>query len=214
MTRKPLEFISGLAVFLVLWVGVMSAVRFHLLVPRPLLVWLSQSPNPQQALLSFGALVGIIIVALLRLGIEIPVLKPITSSDRVRAYLAGLPFWAVGTIFAISLAGLLIVFPSCQPPASVVFDVGGNTLHPSDVLAVKPGDSVTIAVKPIQDDVILSCEWQYAGDAFEMLGANNGCEINIEFARRPGEGFLTLLASQDFCRQSSVFSLRVQVNAP
>src|SRR5689334_244269 len=154
MTRKPLEIISGLAVFLVLWVAVMSAVRFHLLIPRPLLIWLSQSPNPQQALLSFGALAGIIIVALLRLGIEIPLLKPIISSDRVRAYLAGLPFWAIGTIFAVSLAGLLVVFPSCQPPASVVFDVGGTTLRPADILAVKPGDSVTVAVKPIQDDVI------------------------------------------------------------
>ncbi len=214
MTRKPLEFVSGLAVFFVLWVAVMSAVRFHLLVPRPLLVWLSQSPNPQQAVLSFGALAGIIVVALLRLGIEIPLLKPLISSDRVRVYLAGLPFWAIGTIFALSLAGLLVVFPSCQPPASVLFDVGGATLRPGDMLAVKPGDSVTVAVKPIQDDVILSCEWQYAGDAFETLGANNGCEINLEFARRPGEGFLTLLASQDFCSQSSVFSLRVQVNAP
>ncbi len=214
MTRKPLEFVSGLAVFFVLWVAVMSAVRFHLLIPRPLLVWLSQSPNPQQAVLSFGALAGIIVVALLRLGVEIPLLKPLISSERVRAYLAGLPFWAIGTIFAISLAGLLLVFPACQPPASVLFDVGGTTLRPMDVLAVKPGDSVTVAVKPIQDDVILSCEWQYAGDAFETLGANNGCEISLEFARRPGDGFLTLLASQDFCRQSSVFSLRVQVNAP
>ncbi len=214
MTRKPLEFISGLAVFLVLWVGVMSAVRFHLLVPRALLVWLSQSPDPQQAVLAFGALVGIMVVGLLRLGIEIPVLKPITSSDRVRAYLAGLPFWAIGTIFAVSLAGLLVVFPSCQPPASVLFDVGGTTLRPSDLLTVKSGDSLTIAVKPIKEDVILSCEWQYAGDAFDTLGANNGCEIKLEFARRPGDGFLTLLASQDFCSQSAVFSLRVQVDAP
>ena len=214
MTRKPLEFVSGLAIFLVLWVAVMSAVRFHLLIPRPLLVWLSQSPNPQQALLSFGALTAIITVALLRLGVEIPVIKPLTSSDRVRAYLAGLPFWAIGTIFAFSLAGLLLVFPSCQPPASVSFDVAGTTYHPADVLVVKPGDTLTVSVKPIQDDVILSCEWQYAGDAFDTLGANNGCEISLDFASHPGEGFLTLLASQDFCSQSSVFSLRVQVKAP
>ena len=214
MTRKPLEFVSGLAIFFVLWVAVMSAVRFHLLIPRPLLIWLSQSPNPQQAVLSFGALSAIIIVGLLRLGVEIPLLKPLISSERVKMYLAGLPFWAIGTIFAVSLAGLLVVFPSCQPPASVVFDVGGTTLHPADVLLVKPSDSVTISVKPLQDDVILSCAWQYAGNAFDTLGANNGCEIKLDFANHPGDGFLTLLASQDFCSQSSVFSLRVQVKAP
>jgi hypothetical protein len=214
MTRKPLEFVNGLAIFFVLWVAVMSAVRFHLLIPRPLLVWLSQSSNPQQAVLSFGALSAIIFVALLRLGVEIPLLKPLISSERVRIYLAGLPFWAIGTIFAVSLAGLLVVFPSCQPPASVTFDAGGNTLRPADVLVAKPGDTLTVSVKPLQDDVILSCEWQYAGNAFDTLGANNGCEINLDFASHPGDGFLTLLASQDFCSQSSVFSLRVQVKAP
>ena len=214
MMRKPLEFVSGLAVFLVLWAGAMGAVRFHLIFPRQLLVWLSQSPNPQQAVISFGALVSIGVMVLIRLGIEIPQLKPLISSESVRRYLGGLPFWAMGSIFALSMAGLLVVFPSCQPPPSVLFDVGGTTLHPADTLSAKPGESVTISVKPIQEDAILSCEWQYAGDAFDNLGANNGCEINIEFARRPGSGFLTLLTAQDFCRESSVFSLRVQVNAP
>src|SRR5258706_2355158 len=190
MTRKPLEFVSGLAVFFVLWVAVMSAVRFHLLIPRPLLVWLSQSPNPQQAVLSFGSVHGIIVVALLRLGVELPWLNPLISSERVRAYLAGLPFWTIGTIFAISLAGLLLVFPACQPPASVLFDVGGTTLRPMDVLAVKPGDSVTVAGQPIQDDVILSCEWQYARDAFEKLGANNCCEMHLVIYRPSGVCFL------------------------
>ena len=96
MMRKPLEFVSGLAVFLVLWAGAMGAVRFHLIFPRQLLVWLSQSPNPQQAVISFGALVSIGVMVLIRLGIEIPQLKPLISSESVRRYLGGLPFWAMG----------------------------------------------------------------------------------------------------------------------
>jgi hypothetical protein len=214
MSRKILEFISGLTVFLVLWAAAFGAARFHMLFPRQVLLWLSQSPNPLQAALSFSALVGSTALGLVRLGIEIPQLKVLIAAERVRKYFTGLPFWAIGVIFALSLTGLLTVFPSCQPPASVFFDVGQETLRPADTLTVKPGATVSIAVRPIQKDVILSCQWQYAGSAFETLGANNGCEIIVQFARQPGDGFLTLQASQDFCRQSTVFPLRVKVQAP
>src|SRR5258706_151484 len=100
MTRKPLEFVSGLAVFFVLWVAVMSAVRFHLLIPRPLLGLLSQGPPPQQAVFSWGALVGIIVVAGLRLGVEIPLLNPFISSTLVPSFLFFLPFSAFGLFLA------------------------------------------------------------------------------------------------------------------
>jgi hypothetical protein len=214
MSRKLIEFVSGLTVFLVLWAGAFGSIRFHLLFPHQVLIWLSQSPNPQQAVVSFSALVGSSALGLVRLGIEIPQLKLFFSVERIRKYFTGLPFWTIGIIFAFSLTGLLVVFPSCQPPASVLFNIGENTLRPTDTLIVHPGDTVSISVQPMQKDVILSCQWQYAGDAFEMLGTSNGCDIIVQFSRHPGDGYLTLQASQDFCGQSTVFPLRVQVETP
>jgi hypothetical protein len=71
-----------------------------MLFPRQVLLWLSQSPNPQQAVVSFSELVGSAALGLVRLGIEIPQLKLFFSVERIRKYFTGLPFWTIGFIFA------------------------------------------------------------------------------------------------------------------
>jgi hypothetical protein len=61
-----------------------------------------------QCMVSSGVLV------LLRLGIEVPRIKPFMASEAVRAYLAGIPLWVLGSIFAAAIGALFLVFPSCQ----------------------------------------------------------------------------------------------------
>jgi len=45
-------------------------------------------------------------------------------------------------------------------------------------------------------------------------GTVTACEINLEIAEEPGDGYLTLQTSQDFCAQSAIFSLRVITEIP
>lgn len=214
--REPFEIFRGLGMFLVLWAAALMAVRLQLIFPRSVVLWLSQSPNPQQALVAFCALVSSGILGLLRLGIEVPSIKMWITSETARTYITGFPFWALITIFAISVGALLLVFPACQPPAFVNFYVQGKSdlLRPNDVLVATPGEFVAITARPVQENTILSCNWQYIGDAFETIGASNGCEINLKLSGQPGNGLLTLQASQDFCNQSSIFSLGVEIKSP
>src|SRR5512144_270920 len=94
-TRKPLEVFRGLGMLLVLWAAALIAVRLQLVFPHSVVIWLSESPNPQRALVAFSALVSSGALALLRLGIEVPKIKPFMSSESVRAYLAGIPLWVL-----------------------------------------------------------------------------------------------------------------------
>jgi hypothetical protein len=155
-------------------------------------------------------------LGLLRLGIEVPPLKSLIASDTARVYIAGVPLWVLGCIFALAIGSLLLVFPACQPPSSVIFRVGGgqDTYRPNDTLVATPGKFMAITAEPIEHDAILSCKWQYIGETFETIGASRGCEINLQLSGKPGQGVLTLLASQDFCNQSSVFSLDIQIIEP
>ncbi|RPI90229.1 MAG: hypothetical protein EHM40_18855 [Chloroflexi bacterium] len=215
-TRKPLEIFRGLAMLLVLWAAVLIAVRLQLVFPRSVVVWLSESPNPQQALVAFSALVSSGVLALLRLGIEVPPIKPLIASETVRAYITGIPFWVLGSIFAVAIGALVLVFPACQSPAFVIFRVEGRpeTYRPNGTLVASPGEFLAITAEPFEENAILSCRWQYVGEAFETVGANTGCELNLKLSRQPGNGLLTLQASQDFCNQSSVFSLGIQIESP
>ena len=211
-TRKPLEIFRGLGLLLVLWAAALIAVRLQLVFPRSVVVWLSASPNPQQALVAFSALVSSGALGLLRLGIEVPKVKPLMASEAVRAYITGIPLWILGSISALAIGALFLVFPPCQSPTYVIFRVEGrpDAYRPGGTLLAKPNESLAITARPMQEDTILSCKWQYIGEAFETIGANNGCEINLKLSGQPGGGLLTLQASQDFCNQSSVFSLDVQ----
>ncbi|HKJ39037.1 MAG TPA: hypothetical protein VJ972_09695 [Anaerolineales bacterium] len=214
--RETFEIMRGLGLLLVLWAAALMAVRLQLLFPRSMIEWLGESPNPQKALVAFGALVSSGIVGLLRLGIEVPPIKPLVASETVRTYITGIPLWVLGSIFAVSVGALIIVFPACQPPAFVNFKVQGRqeTYRPNDTLMAVPDEFLAITAEPFQTDSILSCNWQYIGETFETIGSSSGCEIIVKLSGEPGVGLLTLQASQDFCNQSSVFSLNVQVTTP
>lgn len=216
MKREPLEIFRGLAMFLVLWAAALMAVRLQLLFPRSVIVWLSQSPNPQQALIAFCALISSGILALLRLGIEVPPIKPFFSAESFRTYITGIPLWVLGVTFAVSAGALLLVFPACQPPALITFQVQGReqAYSPSETIVAAPNEFLAITAKPFRSDTILSCKWQYIGKTFETIGSSTGCEIILKLSGEPGTGLLTLQTSQDFCNQSSVFSLNVQVTKP
>ena len=214
--RETFEIMRGIGLLLVLWAATLISVRLQLLFPRSVIEWLGESPNPQRALIVFGMLISSGLVVLLRLGIEIPKFKPLVASETVRTYITGIPLWMLAAIFAVSAGALMIVFPSCQPPSFVNFRVQGRQelYRPNDTLAAEPGEFLAIAAEPFQKDSILSCNWQYIGETFETIGSSSGCEIIVKLSGEPGVGLLTLQASQDFCNQSSVFSLNVQVSTP
>jgi hypothetical protein len=216
MKREPFEILRGLGLFLVLWATAVMAVRLQLVFPRSMIVWLSQSPNPQQALIAFGALFSSGALALLRLGIELPSIKLLVTSETVRTYLTGVPLWMLGSILAVSIGALVLVFPACQSPAFVTFHAEGRqeAFHPNDTLTAKPEEYLAVTAESAQADSILSCKWQYIGETFETIGASDGCDINLKLSGEPGNGLLTLQASQNFCNQSSVFSLGIQIVAP
>ena len=90
------------------------------------------------------------IVALLRLGIEIPQFKPLVASETIRTYITGIPLWILAGIFAISAGALMIVFPSCQPPAFVNFKVQGRQemYRPNDTLIAFPDEFLAITAEP------------------------------------------------------------------
>jgi hypothetical protein len=215
MARKPATFIRGLAVFIVLWVLILGVVQIRLGIPDAVIAWLSRSPNPMQALVAFSALLSSIIVGAVRLGIEFGPLKSFVSSQQLRIYLTGLPLWMIAIVFALSLAFLMLV-PTCQPPVSVLFEVNGReTLNPSEILVTKPGEMAVLKLKSSTEGEYFFCQWQYAGSAFDSMGTSTGaCEINVQFASQPGEGFLTVLVRQNLCTQSAVFPLSVKVTNP
>ncbi len=212
MKRTPQRYLSGLAVFIVLWVLIIGAVQIQLGVPTEIIAWLSRSPNPLQALIAFSALVSSIVVGSIRMGVEFGPFKWIMSSDRLRSYLIGLPLWFIAIVFAVSLAFLMLV-PTCQPPATVLFKVNGTeTFSPSQTLVVQPGESASIQLTATQSGGYLFCQWQSAGKAFPTsINTNGSCDISLQFADQPGDGFLTVLVRQNLCTQSAIFPLKVEV---
>ena len=217
MSRKPLEFISGLAVYIVLTLLIAFAIILRLsVVPVQFVNWLGQSHNPQNALAYFSMAFSATILVFLRFGIEIPKIKLITSSEKLQPYLSGLPLWALGLLWAASLIGFWSVFPSCQPPVTIQFEISGrdNTFHPSDRISILPGEVVTVTARSANKDTTLSCSWEYAGTIFETIGAQRGCQVSAKFNEQPGSGFMTVSISENFCSQTSIFSLQPVVGNP
>jgi hypothetical protein len=211
MSRKPLEFISGLAVFIVLALLIACAIIFRLsVIPIQFVNWLGQSHNPQNALTYFSLSLSATVLVLLRLGIEIPKVKLVTSSEKLQPYLSGLPLWSLGLLWAGSIVGFWTVFPSCQPPVTIQFEVSGHdgVFQPSDVITVFPGDAITVTARSMNKDATLSCSWEYAGSIFETLGSQRGCQVSARFREQPGSGFITVSVAENFCSQSSIFSLQ------
>jgi len=215
LDHSPAKFVRGLAVFVVLWVLILGVVQIRLGIPDTVIEWLSRSPDPIQALIAFSALLSSIIAGAVRLGVEFGPLKDFVSSKQLRTYLTGLPLWLIGIVFALSMAFLMLV-PTCQPPVAVLFDVNGQTtLNPSETLSVHPGQTALLKLKSSKENEYFFCQWQYAGSAFNTMGASTGaCEINVQFASQPGEGYLTVIVRQNLCTQSAVFPLSVKVTNP
>jgi len=212
MSRKPLEFVSGLAVYFVLSLIITWGIILRLpILPVQFITWLGQSSNPQSALYYFSLALSATILFLLRIGVEIPPMKAFISSDKLKPYLSGLPIWALGLFWAGSLFGFWGVFPSCQPPVTVNFSVSERDalLKPSDTVKVSAGEVITVTAKPIEDDVTLSCSWEYAGTIFQTIGSQRGCKVSARFNDQHGSGFMTVSVSENFCSQSSIFSLQV-----
>jgi hypothetical protein len=217
MNRKPLEIVSGLALFLfiALLLGWMIILRLPG-IPVQLIEWLGGSRDPQRALVYFSTLVSATLLILVSFGIEIPKLKLFITSERVMRYLTGLPLWALLLIWAGALIGFWYVFPSCQPPATVIFDVAGRdkTFRPSETLTVAPDESLTVTVRPANSGSTISCSWEYAGPIFDTPGAQRGCQVNVRFGKQPGSGFLTVVTTENFCSQTSIFSLQAVIPSP
>jgi len=215
MSRKPLEFISGLALFVVIalligW-GIILRLPF---VPPSLIEWLGGSREPQRALYYFSALASATLLILIGFGVEIPKLKNfVNASERAMRYLTGLPLWALFLIWAAALGGFWTVFPSCQPPAAIFFDISGrdHSYQPSEELKVLPGETIIVSARSARPGATLSCAWEYAGPVFDTPGAQRGCQVNIHFGREPGDGFLTVIVSENFCSQTSIFNLETIV---
>lgn len=216
MQRSLRDILIGLVVFGVIAVIVIWLAFIELLIPAQIIGWLNNSANPQQAVIAFGTLTSAISLILLRGGVAIPLLQRyVPDTEQFRRYIAGLPLWVMGVLIALSLVGLISVFPACQPPSSVLFEIlGQDALRPSETLVVRPNQSLNITAKSIEEGVRLHCQWQYAGNAFQMLGSRQGCDIKVEFSKKPGQGFLTLRASNNFCTENSIFSLPVKVEQP
>jgi hypothetical protein len=216
MSRKPLELLSGSVVYIVLALFFAWAIKLHLpIIPIEVANWLGRSLDPQGALVYFCSASSALILALLHLGVEIPRIK-VAVPENLKPYISGLPMWALGIALAISMFGFWLVYPSCEPPVTVEFTVSNSNtiLHPSDTINLLPGESITITAHSVNDGTTLHCKWEYAGSVFEMLGAQNGCHVSTKFKEKPGNGFITVSVSEDFCSQSSVFSLRTIVTPP
>ena len=217
MNRKPLEYISGLAlfVFIALLIGWAVILRLPGL-PGSLIEWLGGSRDPQRALVYFSGLASATLLILISVGVELPKLKTIVISERVMRYLTGLPLWALFLIWAAALAGFWTVFPSCQPPATVIFEVAGRerAYQPSETLIVSPNEAMTVTVRSANPGATISCAWEYAGPIFDTPGAQRGCQVNLRFGSQPGSGFLTVVASENFCSQTSIFSLQTVIQTP
>lgn len=213
MKRSLTDILIGLTVFAIFSVIVIWLAYIRLVIPPQILDWLQDSPDPQQAVIAMGTLTSAVILILIRIGVAIPFLhKYVPDTEQFHRYVSGLPLWVLGVLIAGSLVGLLAVFPACQPPSAVVFITEKGTLHNKEVLLVQPGEKISVTARSIEEGVRLHCQWQFAGNAFQLLGTRKGsCEIPIEFSSKAGEGFLTLLASNNFCTQSTVFSLPVKV---
>ena len=217
MSRKPLEFISGLAVYIVLTLLIAFAVILRLsVVPVQFINWLGQSHNPQNALAYFSMACSATILVFLRFGIEIPRIKMVTSSEKLQPYLSGLPLWSLGLLWAGSLIAFWNVFPSCQPPVTIQFEISGREgfFQPSDRVPISPGEVVTVTAHSVNTDTTLSCSWEYAGGIFETIGAQRGCQVSAKFNQQTGSGFMTVSVSENFCSQTSIFSLQPVIGTP
>lgn len=211
MNRKTSDIIPGLASFVLIAVVVGFSISMGAF-PGRFEEWLSGSANPRQALITFSLVLSSLVLILVRSGVEVNLLN-IAKGENLKRYITGLPLWFLIFTFAISLIGFWTYSPGCRAPEAVEFKIVGSdqTYLPLNVMEVSPNQSMTIlAVAP--DSSRLSClSWEFVGPAFTTLGEKNGCQVNVTFSDQPGPSFITLLTTQNFCDNASLFSLEVQV---
>ncbi len=211
MNRKFSDIISGLAIFVLIAVIVGFSI-FIGIFPGQLEEFLSRSGNPRQALIYFSLIASNLSMILARWGVDVIPFN-VVKGESIKRYVNGLPLWLIFFFLTLSIIGFWNVSPSCKAPEAVVFKVVGSeqTYQPLNVMEVSPNASMTLmAVSP--DDSRLSCiSWEFVGPAFPTLGERNGCQVKINFGDQPGTSFVSLLATQNFCNQATLFSLEVQV---
>lgn len=212
MKRNLVDFISGIAIYFLLAVLIGVSVAMRAL-PGQFDEWLGGSNNPQQALIYFSLLISSLVLILTRVGIEVNLFN-MAKGENFRRYASGLPLWFLMISVAGSLLQFYRYFPTCKAPEAVVFEEVGSskTYQPSDVIVIAAGKSLAIGARSADEENLLSCiSWELTGSAFQTLGQKNGCQVNITFSNQPGSGYITLLASQNFCNQASLFSIEVKV---
>ncbi|MBK8782960.1 MAG: hypothetical protein IPO22_14395 [Anaerolineales bacterium] len=215
MNRKPSDVIPGLAIYLLIAVVTWLSVAMGVF-PGRFEQWLSMSSNPQQALIFFSMIASSVVLILTRGGVEINLIN-MAKGENFKRYATGLPLWFLLIGLAVALLGFWNYSPRCKAPEAVVFDVIGTqqTYLPLDKIKVSPNQSITIGARSPEDNILLSCiSWEFTGPAFQTLGEKNGCQVNITFGDQPGSSFITLLATQNFCGQASLFSLEVNLEKP
>ncbi len=215
LSQELVRIARGLAflIFLSIVIGVLIYLRQGPF--NGIAQWLSQSSDPRSALVAFSFLASMILLILFRLGFQVPILNRLISSELVGQYIAGLNFWILIPLFFINILIFWKYLPSCVPPTSVQFYVGGTekVYEPLSLMEVKPGESLTLVARAADKNETLSCYWEYSGSAFGGLKSQSaGCQISLLFGpQAQGEGIITVSTKQDFCPQASLFSIRVLV---
>lgn len=215
MKRKLSDIFSGLAVLAL--IAVITGLSIALgAFPGRFEDWLSGSSTPQQALFFFSLSVSSLVMMLTRAGVEINLFS-MAKGENFKRYATGLPLWFLVFSFSISLLGFWNYSPRCKAPESVVFDIVGTTQSymPLEKVTVAPNQAFTVSARSPEEGTNLSCiSWEFTGPAFQTLGQKNGCQANVTFGEDAGSGYITLLATQNFCRQASLFSLEVNLEKP
>lgn len=215
MKRTLVDFISGIAIYLLLSVVIGVSVVMRVL-PGQFDEWLGSSSSPREALIYFSLSIGSILLILTRVGIEINLFN-IAKGDNFKRYAAGLPLWFLFISLAVTVIQFYRFYPACKTPETISFQIVGEdqTYLPFDVIELPKGSSFTMNAQSLNGDVLLSClSWEMTGTAFETLGQKDGCQVNIQVSDQPGIGYITLLASQNFCSQATLFSIEVHIVEP
>ena len=211
MKRTTLEILSGLAIF-----GLFSAIVgfsiFFGMFPGDVESWLLRSGDPRQALIYFSLMLSSIFMMIARAGLEI-VPFSFVKGDNVKRYINGLPLWALFIFLTASIFGFVNVSPTCKAPEAVIFqDISNNrTYQPANLMEVKPNETITLIASSPDKSQLYCISWEFVGPAFPTFGGKDDCQVTITFSDQPGPSYITLLTTQNFCNQASLFSLEVQV---
>ncbi len=211
MKRTIPEIFSGLAIFGLITALVGFSIFFGIF-PGNVENWLLRSGDPRQALIFFSLMAGTILMMLARVGVEVVPFSMI-KGDNVKRYINGLPLWVLFFFLTISIFGFANVSPTCKAPETVVFEdiTNQRIFQPANLMEVAPNESLTIIASSPDKSQISCISWEFVGPAFPTLGAKDDCQVNITFSDQPGPSYITLLATQNFCNEASLFSLEVQV---